>query len=299
MHKQFHGTGIALVTPFKDNLQIDFESLTKVIEHSIANGADYLVALGTTGEAPTLSGKEKRAVLEHVKLVNKHRLPMMLGLGGNDTADIISKIEDFDFKSVDGVLSVCPYYNKPTQAGIYEHYTALASKCPVPIIIYNIPGRTGVNIASHTTIKLSENKNIIGIKECTSDFNQLVDVKRGTHPDFLLISGDDILTLPIMSIGGVGVISALANALPHVFSNITSHALNNDFASVATDVQKINEVIKLIFEEGNPVGVKCLLEVMGLTKRNVRLPLVNASESLKDKIQKELQKSALIPQIVY
>jgi 4-hydroxy-tetrahydrodipicolinate synthase len=278
----FKGTGVALVTPFLEDQQVDFPSLERLINHVIAGGVDYLVALGTTGESATLTSSEKAKVLKACVEYNKGRVPLMLGLGGNATQKLIDEIEQTDFYGVAGILSVSPYYNKPTQEGIIAHYRALADASPVPLVLYNIPGRTMSNMTAATTLALSHHPNIVGIKEASGNLEQCMQIAASMPKDFLLLSGDDLLTKPIQSIGGTGVISVLANAIPSSFKTLIE---GNESSSLqaAYSILKLNG---LMYEEGNPVGIKNLLLHQGVIQTDqVRLPLLRASQGLSEKIR--------------
>ncbi|MGY6744223.1 MAG: 4-hydroxy-tetrahydrodipicolinate synthase [Cecembia sp.] len=278
---KFHGTGIALITPFHEDGAIDFDGLKKVVDHVTKGGADYLVVQGTTGETATLSKEEKKEVLKAVLEFNAGRLPIVYGLGGNNTQGLIDEIQATDFKGIDAILSVSPYYNKPSQAGIIAHYHALADACPVPVILYNVPGRTMSNISYQTTLELSKHPNIIGIKEASGDLSQCMRIAAKMPEDFLLISGDDILTPSMRVIGGHGVISVLANAYPEIFRDIC-HA---DLETSKKAAFKLLDINPMMYEESNPVGLKFLMKELGLCGDAVRLPLVKASESLKERIK--------------
>ena len=278
----FKGTGVALVTPFLEDQQVDFPSLERLINHVIAGGVDYLVALGTTGESATLTSSEKAKVLKACVEYNKGRVPLMLGLGGNATQKLIDEIEQTDFYGVAGILSVSPYYNKPTQEGIIAHYRALADASPVPLVLYNIPGRTMSNMTAATTLALSHHPNIVGIKEASGNLEQCMQIAASMPKDFLLLSGDDLLTKPIQSIGGTGVISVLANALPATFKTLTEGEGVSSLQA-AYSILKLNG---LMYEEGNPVGIKNLLLHQGVIQTDqVRLPLLRASQGLSEKIR--------------
>lgn len=278
----FKGTGVALVTPFLEDQQVDYSSLERLINHVIAGGVDYLVVLGTTGETATLTASEKTKVLKACVEYNKGRVPLMLGIGGNATQKLIEEIEQTDFYGVAGLLSVSPYYNKPTQEGIIAHYRALADASPVPLVLYNIPGRTMSNLTAATTLTLSHHPNIVGIKEASGNLEQCMQIAASMPKDFLLLSGDDLLTKPMQSIGGSGVISVLANALPTTFKALIE---GDDFSSrqAAYSILKLNG---LMYEEGNPVGIKNLLLHLGIIQTDqVRLPLLRASQGLSDRIR--------------
>ncbi len=278
----FKGTGVALVTPFLEDQQVDYPSLERLINHVITGGVDYLVVLGTTGESATLTASEKAQLLKASVEYNKGRVPLMLGLGGNATQKLIEEIEQTDFYGVAGILSVSPYYNKPTQEGIIVHYRALADASPVPLVLYNIPGRTMSNLSATTTLALSHHPNIVGIKEASGNLEQCMQIAASMPKDFLLLSGDDLLTKPMQSIGGSGVISVLANALPATFKTLIE-------GDVASSQQAANSVLKLnglMYEEGNPVGIKNLLLHLGIIQTDqVRLPLLRASKGLSEKIR--------------
>ncbi len=279
------GTGVALVTPFKENGSIDYDAYKKLINHCIVGGVDYILVNGTTGESATTSAEEKREMLAFAKKENNNRVGLVYGIGGNNTAEIIETIKSTDFEGVDAVLSVSPYYNKPSQEGIFLHYTAIADVSPVPIILYNVPGRTSSNIAAKTTVRLSAHKNIVAIKEASGNIEQALEISKYANKDFILISGDDLVTVPMISIGAKGVMSVLANAYPTPFSTMLKLALNNDFKGATEILKKFVDINPLIYEEGNPVGIKQALNYLGITTNTVRLPLAPASEVLKEKIK--------------
>jgi 4-hydroxy-tetrahydrodipicolinate synthase len=283
----FKGTGVALVTPFHDDLSIDFDSLKKLIDHVVSGGVDYLVVLGTTGESTTLNSKEKKQVLKACLDYNAGRVPVMVGIGGNNTHAVIQEIQDTDFYGVASILSVSPYYNKPSQEGIVAHYTAIADVSPVPVVLYNIPGRTMSNMTAATTLKLSHHPNIIGMKEASGNLEQCMQIAVDMPKDFLLLSGDDMLTKAMMGIGGSGVISVLANALPEIFKNLT----HGDHQTALDAVFSLLPLNSLMYQEGNPVGIKNLLFHMGLiTSDQVRLPMLKASLELNNQIKTAYQK---------
>lgn len=278
----FKGIGVALVTPFLEDLQVDYPSLERLINHVIDGGVDYLVLHGTTGESATLTASEKAQVLKATVAYNKGRVPLMLGLGGNATQKLIDEIERTDFYGVAGILSVSPYYNKPTQEGIIAHYHALADASPVPLVLYNIPGRTMSNLSAATTLSLSHHPNIIGIKEASGNLEQCMQIAASMPKDFLLLSGDDLLTKPMQSIGGSGVISVLANAIPTTFKVM----IEGDDASSQQAAYSLLKLNGLMYEEGNPVGIKNLLLHLGIIQTDqVRLPLLRASKGLSDRIR--------------
>lgn len=282
--KKFFGTGVALITPFTSTGSVDYKSLKKVLQHT-AKGVDYYVVMGTTGESATLSREEKKAVLQFVIDNNPKKLPVVYGIGGNNTREVVETIKSTNFEGVDALLSVSPYYNKPSQEGIYQHFKAVADASPVPVILYNVPGRTASNITAETTLRLAAHKNIFAIKEASGNIEQCMKIAKAMPKDFLLISGDDLLTVPLYSIGAKGVISVLANAYPVVFQKMKEFSFAGDFAKASKEQFKILEINGPMYEEGNPVGVKQLMSDMGLCGNHVRLPLIEASEGLKKKIQ--------------
>ncbi len=281
--KKLFGTGVALVTPFDENGKIDFRSLKKLLIHT-SRGVDYFVVMGTTGESATLNKEEKKSVLKFVLENNPKKLPIVYGIGGNNTQNVLDEIKSTDLKSVTALLSVSPYYNKPPQQGIFQHFKVLAEASPLPIILYNVPGRTGSNLSAQTTLRLASLKNIIGIKEASGNLEQCMKIAKEKPKDFMLISGDDMLTLPIYSIGGVGVISVLANALPQVFLKIKENFNSGKLLQAQAAQFKIIDINSPMYEEGNPVGVKYLLSLIGVCGYTVRLPLVAPSSGLKKKI---------------
>jgi 4-hydroxy-tetrahydrodipicolinate synthase len=284
--KKFSGTGVAIVTPFRNDGSIDFKSLGKLLEHIIRNGVNYIVPLGTTGESVTLTKDEKKAVVNFVIDTVNCRVPVVVGIGGNNTQEILDSVTSFDFNNIDGLLSVSPYYNKPSQQGIYAHFKAIAEISPVPVIIYNVPGRTGSNISADTTLKLArEVKNIVAIKEASGNMAQVMQILRDKPKDFQVISGDDLLTLPMIALGASGVISVIANSCPKAFSEMVSQALQGHFDKAAVIHYRLLELMIALFEEGSPSGVKCALESIKIAQHNVRLPLVPVSEGLKKKIE--------------
>ncbi len=287
--KKLFGTGVALVTPFDENGKIDFKSLKKLLIHT-AKGVDYFVVMGTTGESATLSKEEKKSVLKFVMENNPKKLPVVYGIGGNNTQSVLDEIKSTDLTGVTAILSVSPYYNKPPQEGIFQHFKAIAEASPLPIILYNVPGRTGSNLSAQTTLRLASLKNVIGIKEASGNFEQCMKIVREKPKDFMLISGDDMLTLPIYSVGGVGVISVLANALPQVFLKIKENFNSGKLSQAQVAQFKIIDINGPMYEEGNPVGVKYLLSLIGVCGYIVRLPLVAPSSGLKKKIEELFKK---------
>lgn len=282
------GVGVALVTPFNEDLSVDFDSLTKLVEYNIENGTNYLVVLGTTAEAATLSAEEKKQVIEHIIKVNNKRLPLVLGIGGNNTLEVKKQIEEEDLSAFEAVLSVSPYYNKPNQEGLYQHYKALASTGK-NIIIYNVPSRTGQNIEADTTIRLAkEFPNLFMIKEAAPSILQYFDILRKKPEGFSLVSGDDEYTLPVTLAGGNGVISVIGQAYPKEFSTMVQLALDGKVKEAYEIHNKLVEITRLIFAEGNPCGIKVILAEKGIIKNYLRLPLVAASEGLYAKIKTEM-----------
>jgi 4-hydroxy-tetrahydrodipicolinate synthase len=281
--KKLYGTGVALVTPFNENNAVDFKALKKLLSHT-AKGVDYFVVMGTTGESATLSKEEKKSVLKFITDNNPKKLPIVYGIGGNNTQSVIEEIKNTDLSEVDALLSVSPYYNKPSQEGIYQHFVAVAKASPVPIILYNVPGRTASNMTAQTTLRLAKNKNIIGIKEASGNMEQCMVIAKFKPSDFLLISGDDMLTLPIYSIGGEGIISVLANAYPVVFKKMKEYAFAGQLKKAQMEAFKLLEINGPMYEEGNPVGLKYLLKLLNIGNARVRLPLVPASQALQKKI---------------
>ncbi len=287
---QFKGTGVALVTPFDNNGNIDYKALEKLTNHVIENGVQFLVALGTTAETPTLSDDEKISVLSIIQEVNNSRVPLVCGIGGNNTSDILKKFEYYNLEKVDAILSVSPYYNKPSQAGIIAHFEKLNTNTPKPIILYNVPGRTGSNMTAQTTLHLAKNcKNIIGVKEASGNLVQCMEIVKNAPDNFTLLSGDDNLILAQIACGFHGVISVAANCFTKDFCNMVNHALANQFNEARTLHYKLLEGIDLLFAEGNPAGVKCVLAEMGILQNEFRLPVVSVSETTKLKIQQFLK----------
>jgi 4-hydroxy-tetrahydrodipicolinate synthase len=281
--KKLYGTGVALVTPFDASLQIDFKAFKKLLRHT-AKGVDYYVVMGTTGESATVTETEKNQILEFVKANNEAGLPIVFGIGGNSTVNVIDTIQKTDFSGIDAILSVSPYYNKPSQEGIYQHFKTIADACPVPVIVYNVPGRTASNLTADTTLRLASHSNIAGIKEASGNIEQCMKIARDMPGDFLLISGDDMLTVPLYALGGKGVISVLANAYPVIFKKMKDFSLEGNFAKARREQFKLLDINGLMYEESNPVGLKALLSEMGICSRNVRLPLVPASGALNKRI---------------
>lgn len=285
-HKKFTGTGVAIVTPFRNDGSIDFKSLGKLLEHIIKGGVNYVVAMGTTGESVTLTRDEKKAVVNFVTDTVAGRVPVVMGIGGNNTQEILDTINHQDFNCIDAILSVSPYYNKPSQQGIYLHFKAITTASPVPVIIYNVPGRTGSNISAETTVKLaSEFPNIIATKEASGNMGQIMQIINNKPKNFLVISGDDALALPIVAVGGAGVISVAGNAYPKELSEMVGFALKNEMTKAKALHYKLLEITNALFEEGNPAGIKALLDIMKISPNNLRLPLAPVSEKLYSKLE--------------
>lgn len=288
---KFTGTGVAIITPFTAEIKIDFNALETHIEHLLTNGINYLVVLGTTGESVTQSDYEKDELIRFVIDKVNDRVPIVLGMGGNNTQAVINKIGKTDFNKIDAILSVAPYYNKPTQEGLYQHFKAIAEASPVPVILYNVPGRTGSNINAETTLKLAhEFENIIAIKEASGNFSQAMYILKDKPEDFMVISGEDALTLPLISVGFSGVISVVANVLPKEFSTMVQLALNNNYQEAEKVHYKLLEFIDTLFIEGNPAGIKAALEILGLIKNKLRLPLVPVTDKTYKKLEALLNK---------
>ena len=288
---KFQGTGVAIVTPFRKDESIDFKALTGLVNYQIDNKIDYIAVLGTTGEPVVMSNDEKKAVLETVIEAVNGRVPVVVGIGGSSTNDVVSKIKAFDLKNVDAVLSVVPYYNKPSQKGIFEHYKAIAASSDLPVIAYNVPGRTVVNMTAETTLKLAnEVKNIMAVKEASGNMLQIMEIIKNKPKDFLVISGDDGLTYPLMTLGGDGVISVVANVCPAEFSEMVRLCLENKFREALQIQYKLIDLINLLFAEGSPAGIKAALEIKGLISNYLRLPLTPVSDNLFNAIKLQLNK---------
>ncbi len=288
--KRFKGTGVAIVTPFKNDSSIDFSALGRVINHVIKGGVNYIVAMGTTGEASTLTKDEKHALVSYVTEAIDSRVPLVIGIGGNNTQEVINTIKEIDLRGVDGILSVAPYYNKPSQRGLFEHFKAIATCSPKPLIIYNVPGRTSCNISSDTCLELAhECENIVAVKEASGDMSQIMRIIKGKPENFIVVSGDDALTIPVIAAGGSGVISVLANAYPAECSEIVNNALKGNFKSAREIHFRFMESIELLFADGNPSGVKAFMNVMNLCQNNLRLPLVPVNKTIFTRIQKSVE----------
>lgn len=269
------GMGVALITPFNEDESVDFASLGRLVDFQISNGTDYLVVLGTTAETPTLTEEEKNAITRFVIERAQGKLPIVMGVGGNNTRAIVEKLKTADFTGIDAILSVVPYYNKPSQEGIYQHYKAIADATPLPIVLYNVPGRTGVNMTAETTLRIANDfPQCIAIKEASGNITQMDDIIKNKPEEFLVISGDDGVTFPLITLGAVGVISVIGNAFPREFSKMVRLALAGDYASARVIHHSFTELIELLFIDGNPAGVKSMLNAMGYIKNKLRLPLV-------------------------
>lgn len=287
--EQLHGTGVALVTPFDKDKNVDFEGLLKLLEFTAKEGVDYYVVQGTTGESATTTTAEKAEILGFVKKNNERKLPIVYGIGGNNTQQVLDTIRNTDLSGVDAILSVSPYYNKPSQEGIYQHYVAIADASPVPVILYNVPGRTMSNITAKTTLRLAQHPNIIGVKEASGNIEQAMAISKSKPADFMLISGDDLLTGALYAMGAVGVISVLANPFAAQFKAMKQGALASNYDQVRRALFQLLEINPLMYEESNPVGVKYALKVLGVCEHHVRLPLIDASDDLQKKIEKTLK----------
>jgi 4-hydroxy-tetrahydrodipicolinate synthase len=287
--KKFRGTGVAIVTPFKNDSSIDFAALGRMVNHVINGGVNYIVVMGTTGESSTLTKDEKKAIISYVVEVTVNRVPLVIGIGGNSTQDVINCIRHSNLNGVDGILSVAPYYNKPNQRGLFQHFKAIATCSPVPVIMYNVPGRTCSNISSETCIELAhECENIVAIKEASGDISQIMRIIKGKPDSFSVISGDDMMTIPIIASGGSGVISVLANAFPAATSDLVTNSLKSNFKSAREIHLRYLEMIELLFIDGNPAGVKAMLNIMNLCLNNLRLPLVPVNRAIYSRIQKAI-----------
>lgn len=288
VHNKFKGLGVALITPFTKEGNVDFVALRRLFDYQLSNGVDFICILGTTAETPTLSVEERQQIKElAVEKVNG-QVPILMGCGGNNTAGIVEQIKAGDFDGIDGILSVCPYYNKPSQEGLYQHFKAIASAAEnrnLSVVLYNVPGRVGVNMTAETTLRLAnECENIVAIKEASGNFTQIDDIIKNKPANFDVISGDDGITFPLITLGAVGVISVIGNALPKEFSRMVRLALNGDYQNALIIHHKFTELFKLLFVDGNPAGVKAMLNAMGLIENELRLPLVPSRISTMEKI---------------
>ncbi len=287
--RALQGTGVALVTPFNDDLSVDFDGLKKLIEH-VSPSVDYLVVHGTTGESATTTSAEKKAIFDFIKAHNTAKLPLVYGIGGNNTAAVVETIQSTDLEGVTALLSVSPYYNKPSQEGIYQHYLHIAEASPIPVILYNVPGRTMSKISADTTLRLAIHDNIIGTKEASGDIPHCARIAKESPEDFMLISGDDLLTQDIIEAGGEGVISVIANGLPKAMQAITHNALQGNKEAAREATASLEDINPLLYAESNPVGIKEVLRLERVCGNQVRLPLLRASEELAGNIQAEYQK---------
>ncbi|HET9570002.1 MAG TPA: 4-hydroxy-tetrahydrodipicolinate synthase [Bacteroidales bacterium] len=289
INNKLTGMGVALITPFKEDESIDFTALGRLVDYQIKNGIDYLVVLGTTAETATLTEDEKKLVTAFVINRVKSRVPIVLGVGGNCTRALVEELHTKDFTGVDAILSVTPYYNKPSQEGIYQHYRAIAEATELPIILYNVPGRTGVNMTSETTLRLArEFDNIVAVKEASGNISQMDEIIKNKPDDFMVISGDDGITFPLITLGAVGVISVIGNAFPKEFSRMVRLALKGDYKNALEIHHSFTELFNLLFVDGNPAGVKCMLNAMGFIENKLRLPLVPTRITTYEKIRKVL-----------
>ena len=289
INNKFIGTGVALITPFNSDFSVDYSSLEKLVEYNILNGIDYLVINGTTAESPTINSFERDKIINTVVNVNNNRVPLVLGMGGNDTLRLVKEINSLNLQDISAILSVSPYYNKPTQEGIYEHYTYLAKNISKPIIMYNVPGRTSRNMVPNTILRLAnEFESIIGVKEAGGDINQYLELIKNKPDNFLIISGDDDLALSSVISGGHGVISVIAQAFPKMFSKMINDALNNKHSIAKSTNDDLFKIISLIFKENNPAGIKYVLNKLNLCNDVLRLPLMSVSKELRSQINEEL-----------
>lgn len=287
--KELRGTGVAMVTPFNADGSVNFEHLERLTDHLISGGVDHLVVMGTTGESVTLSSSEKAEVLQCILKKNDNRVPIVLGVGGNNTASVCEQLKNLNTTGLTAILSVSPSYNRPTQNGIYAHYKAISEASPLPIIIYNVPSRTGSNVEAETTLKLAHDlENIVAVKEASGDLNQCMTIIKNRPDGFIVLSGDDNLALPIIASGGEGVISVVANAFPRQYSDLINAATNSDLHLAKKLQYKLFDIVNLLFSEGNPAGVKCALDIIGVCEEHVRLPLVSASPELRSKLKKQI-----------
>jgi 4-hydroxy-tetrahydrodipicolinate synthase len=290
VHNMFKGLGIALITPFDESGNVDDAALKNIIEYQIKNGADFLCVLATTAETPTLSKDEKQKIKDLIVETVKGRIPILMGCGGNNTAAVVEELRTGDFKGVDGVLSVCPFYNKPSQEGLYQHFKAIAAATKLPVVLYNVPGRTGVNLQAETTVRLARDcKNIVAVKEASGNMEQVDEIIKNKPSSFDVISGDDGLTFPMIAVGAVGVISVIGNALPREFSKMVRLALKGEYEGARKIHHKFTELFKLLFVDGNPAGVKAMLHQMGMIQNVLRLPLVPTRLTTLEKIDSILK----------
>ena len=294
MNNIFRGLGIALVTPFKQNGEIDYDALERLIEYQIENGADFFTILATTGESPCLSAEEKNELTKTIVKIVGGRVPILKYCGGNYTAAVVEEIRQTDWKGIDGILSICPYYNKPSQEGLYQHFKAIAEVSPLPIVLYNVPGRTGVNMKAETTVRIATDfRNVVAIKEAAGSLEQVDEIIKNKPKHFEVISGDDALTFPMIASGAAGVISVIGNALPKEFSRMIRLEFNGEYAAARIIHHQFTELYKLLFVDGNPAGCKALLNDMGMIENVLRLPLVPTRIETKQKMNDILKKMRL------
>lgn len=286
-----NGTGVAIVTPFRKGGKVDFKALGNIVEHLIKGKVEYIVALGTTGESVTLSKEEKSEVTKHIINTAKGRIPIILGIGGNNTAEVVHSLHSTELSGIEAILSVCPYYNRPNQEGLYQHFKAVAEASPLPVILYNVPGRTACNMTDETTLRLANDfENIMGIKEASGNLGQIMNIIKNRPKDFKVISGDDAITLPIIAAGGDGVISVVANAFPKDFSEMTRQCIAGNYDEARKLHYKLTTITNLMFADGSPAGVKAALEIMGLCDAVVRLPLVPVNKKIYAALEDEIKK---------
>lgn len=291
MENIFHGLGIALITPMRGKGEVDYDALERLVEYQIENGADFLCILATTGEAPCLTPEEKDKLTETIKKVNKGRIPILKYCGGNNTKAVVDEIKSTNWTGIDGILSICPYYNKPSQEGLYQHFREIAKASPLPVVMYNVPGRTGVNMKAATTVRIAKDfPNVVAIKEASGSLEQIDEIIKNKPDNFEVISGDDALTFSMIASGAVGVISVIGNALPKEFSKMIRLELNNEFEAALKIHHKFTELYKLLFVDGNPSGVKALLNDMGMIENVLRLPLVPTTIETRQKMDEIIKK---------
>lgn len=285
-----HGMGVALITPFKQNGEVDYDALSRLVDYQLRNHIDYIVALGTTAETPTLTEEEKDRIMELVLHKAAGKVPVVMGLGGNNTRNITDKLQNGNFRGIDAILSVVPYYNKPSQEGLYQHFAAIAQASPVPVVLYNVPGRTGTNMTAATTLRLAGDfSNIIAIKEASGNMAQIESLIKDKPDDFLVISGDDGIAFPLITQGAAGVISVIGNAFPAEFSRMVRLALQGDYENARPIHHRFTELFELLFVDGNPAGVKSMLSAMGMIENKLRLPLVPTRITTYEKIRQVLE----------
>ncbi|MBN1185902.1 MAG: 4-hydroxy-tetrahydrodipicolinate synthase [Bacteroidales bacterium] len=291
LNDKFIGTGVAMITPFREDKSIDFNAMEKLLNHLLSNNVDFLVALGTTGECVTLSKDERKAVVNYTIEYNNGKVPVVVGMGGYNTQEVVNTIHEQNFAGIDAILSVAPYYNKPSQEGLFQHFKAIASASPVPVIVYNVPGRTGINMNADTTLRLANScENIIAVKEASGNMNQIMKIIGNRPENFLVLSGDDALTLPMIGAGANGVISVIGNAFPNEFSEMVDWALNERMMLAHQIHYKLFDLMIAIFEEGSPAGIKAAMEILGIASNNLRLPITPVSKGLYKTIEELIAK---------